>query len=129
MTEYYTLKRIDNSRLARPTSAAGLRDFWRRLAVGAALAACLGFYAWQHFEYIQIRYQIEQLESQRTQATELNQQLRLETATLESPMRVDSIARNELGLTIPVPAEVAPAQGMGDTVLADYRASAAAPRP
>ena len=34
----------------------------------AAIAACLLFYAWQHFECIQIRYQIEQLESERTQA-------------------------------------------------------------
>ena len=43
------------------------------------------FYAWQHFECIQIRYQMEQLESQRAQAVELNQQLHLEVATLRSP--------------------------------------------
>jgi cell division protein FtsL len=129
MTEYHTIKRIDNSRLVRATSPAGLRDFWRRLAVGAAIAGCLLFYTWQHFECIQVRYQIEQIETQRTQAAELNQQLHLEVATLESPLRVDSIARNELGLTVPVPAQLAPTQGMGDTVLADYRVSAAAPRP
>jgi cell division protein FtsL len=129
MTEYHTLKSIDNSRLVRPTSAAGMRDFWRRLAVGAGLAACLGLYTWQHFECIQTRYQIEQMESQRTQAAQLNQQLHLEVATLESPMRVDLIARNDLGLTVPVPAEVAPTQGMGDTVLADARVSAVVPRP
>ena len=129
MTEYHTLKRIDNSRLVRATSPAGMRDFWRRLGIGAAIAACLCFYAWQHFECIQIRYQIEQLESQRIQAMELDQQLHLEVATLESPMRVDSIARNEPGLTVPAPAEIVPTEGMGDTVLADARVSAAAPRP
>ena len=62
MTEYYTVKRIDNSRLSRPVAAARLQDFWRRVLAGAAMAACLLFYAWQHFECIQIRYQIEQLE-------------------------------------------------------------------
>jgi cell division protein FtsL len=129
VTEYHTLKKIDNSRLVRATSPAGLRDLGRRLAIGAAVAACLWFYAWQHFECIQIRYQIEQLESQRTQAVQLNEQLHVEVATLRSPSRVDSIARNELGLTVPAPAEIAPAQSLGDTVLADARTSAPAPRP
>ena len=129
VTEYHTLKKIDNSRLVRATSPAGVRDLWRRLAVGAAIAACLWFYAWQHFECIQVRYQIEQLESQRTQAAQLNQQLHLEVATLRAPSRVDSIARNQLGLTIAVPAELAPAQSSGDTVLAEARTSALASRP
>ena len=41
---------------------------------------------------------------------DLNQQLQLEVATLRSPMRVDTIARNQLGLTVPVPGQVAPAR-------------------
>ena len=93
-----------------------MQDFWRRLAVGAAMAACLLFYAWQHFECIQIRYQIEQLDTQRAQAAELNQQLHLEVATLRSPMRVDAIARNQLGLTVPVPGQVAPVDESSDGV-------------
>ena len=121
MIEYFTIKRIDNSRLARPVAVAHVRDFWQRVAVGSAMAACLFFYAWQHFECIQIRYQLEQLDSQRAQAAELNQQLHLEVATLRSPMRVDEIARGQLGLTVPVPGQVAPDQGAGDTVLADAR--------
>ena len=62
-TEYHTVKQIDNSRLVRPANPARAQDFWKRLAVGAAMAAGLLFYAWQHFECIQIRYQIEQLDS------------------------------------------------------------------
>src|SRR6202035_4366852 len=117
MTEYHTVKRIDNSRLLRPVAPVGLRDFWRRLAAGAAMAGCLLFYAWQHFEYLQTRYQIEQLQSQRTQSAELNQQLHLEVATLRSPMRVDSIARNQLGLTVPVPGQMVPVDTPSDGVL------------
>lgn len=128
-TEYYTVKQIDNSRLARPTHPAQVKDFWRRVAVGAAMAACLLSYAWQHFECIQIRYQIEQLDSDRAQATELNQQLHLEVATLRSPMRVDAIARNELGLTVPVPGQVAPVDESNDGVVAQARAIAQSSRP
>ena len=61
MTQYHTIKRIDNSRLVRPMAPARLRDFWRRVAAGSAMAACLLVYAWQHFECIQLRYQVEQL--------------------------------------------------------------------
>jgi len=129
MMEYHTVKRIDNSRLLRPAPAAGLKDFWRRAASGAALAACLLFYALQHFECIQKRYQIEQLESERAQAAQLNQQLQLEVATLDSPMRVDAIARNQLGLTVPVPGQASPADRSSDAVLADAPAAVSAVRP
>jgi cell division protein FtsL len=129
MTEYYTVKRIDNSRLSRPVAPAQLKDFRRRLLSGAGLAACLLSYAWQHFQCIQIRYQLEQLASERAQAAELNQQLHLEVATLRSPMRVDAIARNQLGLTVPVPGQVAPADVPGDGVLADARPVAPPTRP
>jgi len=129
MTEYFTIKRIDNSRLVRPAPPARLHDFWRRVAVGAAIAGCLLSYAWQHFQCIQLRYQLEQLESRRAQAAELNQQLHLEVATLRSPMRVDAIARQQLGLTVPVPAQVAPVEGPSEAVLAEARAGAPPSRP
>ena len=129
MTEYHTVKRIDNSRLVRLAEPARLRDFWRRVAAGAGMAGCLLFYAWQHFECIQLRYQVEQLESSRAQAAELNQQLHLEVATLRSPARVDAIARQQLGLTVPVPGQVAPAEEPSDAVLAQARAIVQPSRP
>ena len=128
MMDYHTVKRIDNTRLARPASPARLHDLWKLCAVGGALAACLLVYAWQHFECIQIRYQVEQLESQRAKAVQLNQQLHLEVASLRSPMRVDTIARNQLGLTVPVPGQVAPVDEPSDAVVAQAQASQT-PRP
>ena len=129
MTEYYTVKRIDNSRLVRPMRSAELQDFGRRLVAGAGLAACLMAYACQHFECIRLRYGIEQLESERAQAAQFNQQLRLEIATLRSPMRVDAIARQELGLTVPAPSQVAPVEGPSEATLAQARPVAQASRP
>jgi cell division protein FtsL len=129
MTEYYTVKRIDNSRLIRSAAPARIEEFWRRVAAGAALAGCLLFYVWQHFECIQLRYQVEQLEIERTQAAQLNEQLHLEVATLRAPGRVDAIARNQLGLTVPVPGQVAPADASADVVLAQARTAASTVRP
>jgi cell division protein FtsL len=130
MTEYYTVKRIDNSRLLRPAPVARLNPLWQRVAAGSAMAGCLFFYAWQHFECIQLRYQIEQLQTEEAQASELNQQLHLEVATLRSPGRVDAIARNELGLTVPVSGQIAPVSySGGDAVLAQAVVPAGTPQP
>jgi cell division protein FtsL len=129
MTEYFTVKRIDNSRLARQASPARIRDFWERVAIGAIMAGCLLFYAWQHFECIQQRIQLERIEARRAQAAELNQQLAIEVALLRSPMRVDTIARDQLGLTVPVPGQLAPTEMPSDGILAQARASASLPRP
>jgi len=122
MTQYFTIKRIDNSRLLRPAPKARLREFWHRVAVCAAIATFLLIYAWQHFECIQLQYKLEQLESQRAKSAELNQQLHLEVATLRSPMRVDAIARRQLGLTVPVPGQALPTEGPAEAVVAQTRA-------
>ena len=127
--EYYTVKQIDNSRLIRPVNPARVHDFWKRVAIGTAMAAGLLLYAWQHFECIQIRYQIEQLNSDRAKAEQLNQQLHLEVATLSSPMRVDVIAHNQLGLTVPVPGQVEPVNESNDGVVAQARTVALQSRP
>src|SRR5580704_245916 len=116
MTEYHTTKRFDNTRLIRCAAPSRVRDLWKLCGAGVALASCLLFYAWQHFECIQITYRVEQLKSDRAKTAELNQQLHLEVAALRSPMRVDTIARNQLGLTVPVPGQVAPADMPSDAV-------------
>jgi cell division protein FtsL len=129
MTEYYTVKRIDNSRLSRPIASAHLKEFLRRIAMAGAMALLLLTYAWQHFACIQMRYQIEQLQTNRRQAVELNQQLHLEVETLRAPGRVDDIGRTELGLTVPVPGLANPGEAASDAVLAQARAVIQAPRP
>lgn len=128
MTEYHTVKRIDNSRLMRPAAPNRVGELCRRMIWGLALAFCLLSYAWQHFECIQLRYTLEKLQGDKSQAAELNQQLHLEVASLQSPMRIDAIARQQLGLTVPVPGQVAPAESAGEGVLAQVR-SQSVPRP
>jgi len=121
MTEFFTIKQIDNSRLVRMAAPNRVRECCRVVALGGLLAAFALLYAWQHFEDIQLRYQLEELKSERAQAAELNQQLKLEVAALRSPMRIDAIARGQLGLTVPVPGQITPVEGPIEAVLAQAR--------
>jgi cell division protein FtsL len=89
--------------------------------LGAFIALGAFLYAWQHFQTIQLRYQLESLRGERAQATELNQELRLEIAGLRAPGRIDVIARRELGLTAPVPGQVAPMDLPPNAVMAEAR--------
>jgi cell division protein FtsL len=121
MTEFFTVKHIDNSRLVRFVAPDHMRECARVVSLGALIAMGAFLYAWQHFETIQLRYQLESLRSERAQATELNQELKLEMAGLRAPERIDIIARRQLGLTAPVAGQVAPMDLPPNAVMAEAR--------
>jgi cell division protein FtsL len=121
MNDFYTVKHIDNSRLVRLVAPHHMRECARVVLLGGLIALCAFLYAWQHFETIQLRYQLESLRSERAQATELNQELKLEMAGLRAPGRIDLIARRQLGLTAPVPGQVAPMDLPPNAVVAEAR--------
>lgn len=125
MTEYYTVKRIDNSRLVRPMAPARLKDYWRRVAVGSAMAACLLMYTWQHYECIRLRYDVQQLEAQRAESAELNKRLHVTVSSLSSAGRVDTIAQRDLNMTVHSPAEAVGSEGTTEPVLAQARLNVA----
>ncbi|HUK53509.1 MAG TPA: hypothetical protein VL099_09510 [Candidatus Binatia bacterium] len=129
--EFVTVKRIDNSRLVRTASPRHWREFCRMAGVGAALAALLLVYAAQHFRCLRVQYELEELQARRAQSAELNGQLKLQAAVLRAPGRIDELARGELGLTVPVPGQVAPAAQAADGMLAQARTTRgwASPQP
>ncbi len=127
MTEFFTVKQIDNSRLVRPMAPNRMRECARLVLLGGAIALCAFLYAWQHFETIQLRYKLESMRGERSQAAELNQELKLEVAGLRAPGRIDIIARHQLGLTAPVPGQVAPMDLPPGAVLAEARPAGAPP--
>jgi cell division protein FtsL len=114
-------KRIDNSRLVRLESPGRCRELLKQLAVGGLLAGVIFLYAWQHFQCVQLGYQMESLKAQQAQMTELNRQLTLEAAGLRSPARIDEIARRQLGLTAPAAGQLQPFEGPSDPILAEMR--------
>jgi cell division protein FtsL len=126
MSEFYTVKQIDNSRLVRLVAPNHLRECVRVVSLGALLALGAFLYAWQHFETIQLRYELESLRSERAQARELNQELKLEMAGLRAPERIDMIARRQLGLTAPVPGQVTPMDLPPNAVVAEARTAGGA---
>ena len=121
--KFHTVKPIDNSRLVRSAAPDRVRELGRQVVMGAAVAAVLLIYAWQHFQCIQLDYRLESAKSELAQKSEMNQELKLEVAGLRAPSRIDEIARNQLGLTIPVAGQIEPVDSPSETVFAELQAA------
>ena len=74
--------------------------------MGGLVAVFLLLYVFQHFRCIDLSFQLQALRAKQAQAEALNSELRLERASLRNPMRIDLIARRQLGLTEPLPTQV-----------------------
>jgi cell division protein FtsL len=92
---------INNMNLVREPDARNQREYLFVTLLGALFVLVLLFYGWQHYQWIQYGYLIEEAEKQKDQLTDTGKQLRLERASLRSMQRIDSIARGELGMVVP----------------------------
>jgi cell division protein FtsL len=106
MTEFHTVKRIDNSRIVRHVEPVKMRRLFRTVALGGVIAACFMLYIYQHFRCIDLSFQLEDVKGRKAEAASLNSSLKLEIAGLRNPMRIDVIARRHLGLTQPLPTQM-----------------------
>ena len=106
MTEFHTVKRIDNSRIVRQVEPVKMRKLYRMVALGGVIAAFFMLYIYQHFRCIDLSFQLEDVKGRQAEAASLNSSLKLEIAGLRNPMRIDIIARRQLGLTEPLPTQV-----------------------
>jgi cell division protein FtsL len=106
MLQFQTVKRIDNSRLVRHIEPVKMRNYYRTVALGGIVAAFFMLYIYQHFRCIDLSFQFEDLKAKQVESTTLNSSLKLEIASLRNPMRIDVIARRQLGLTEPLPTQV-----------------------
>jgi cell division protein FtsL len=121
MSQFHIVsKRIDNSRLVRLDSPGRWRELLKQLGMGGLLAGVMFLYAGQHFQSVQLGYQLASLKAQQAQMTELNRQLTLESASLRSPARIDQIAR-QLGLTAPAAGQLQPVEAPSEPILAEMR--------
>ena len=79
MSQFHIVsKRIDNSRLVRLDAPGRWRELLKQLGMGGLLAGVMFLYAGQHFQSVQLGYQLASLKAQQAQMTELNRQLTLE---------------------------------------------------
>ncbi len=121
MTEFHTVKRIDNSRIVRHVEPVKMRKLFRMSALGGVVAAFFMLYIYQHFRCIDLSFQLEDVKAQQAEAASLNSSLKLEIASLRNPMRIDVIARRQLGLTEPLPTQVQEYDAPAGTELAAAR--------
>jgi cell division protein FtsL len=104
--EFRTVKRIDNSRLVRHPEPAKQKNLYKTTGLGGIVAVFFLFYIFQHFRCIDLSFELETLRAQQSHVAALNSELKLEIANLRDPMRIDIIARKQLGLTQPLPIQV-----------------------
>ena len=101
MTEVFTVKKIDNSRLVRRVEPVQVRNLYKTVVLGGLIAICLMAYVYQHFRCIDLSFQLEDLKAKQVQAQAANGEIKLEIATLRDPHRIDVIAQHQLGLKRP----------------------------
>ena len=106
MVEFYTVKKIDNSRLVRHVEPLKMRKLYRTVALGGIIGAFCMLYIYQHFRCIDLSFQLEDLKGKQELAQAENGKLKLAIAYLRDPHRIDVIARHQLGLTQPTASQV-----------------------
>ena len=104
--EIHFEKRIVNSNVIREADKKSHRDYIVVTALAAMFLFGLFAYGWQHYQWIQYGYRIEETQKKRDQLAEIGRQLLLERASLRNPQRIDAIARKELGMVVPVPGQL-----------------------
>jgi cell division protein FtsL len=121
MREFRTVKRIDNSRLVRHVEPAKQKNLFKTAGLGAVVAVFFLFYIFQHFRCIDLSFELQSLRGDQAKAAALNSELKLEIAHLSDPMRIDMIARKQLGLTQPLPMQVREYDAPSGTQVASVR--------
>ena len=64
------------------------------------------FFVWSRLQITYLGYQISQANSKQQHLLKLNKQMKLEVASLKSLSRIESIAKNQLGLINPEPSQL-----------------------
>jgi len=105
--EVHLEKKINNN-VVREADSGSHRDYIVVTVMGAMFLLGLFVYGWQHYQWIQYGYRIEEAQKKKEQLAEIKRQLQLERASLSSPQRIDAIARRDLGMTVPAPGQLVP---------------------
>jgi cell division protein FtsL len=104
--EIHFEKHIVNNNIIREADPKSRRDYLIVTALAAMFLIGLFAYGWQHYQWIQYGYRIQEAQKKKAQLAEIGQQLVLERASLRSMARIDSIARRDLGMVLPAPGQL-----------------------
>lgn len=99
--EYEIRKDVRNNQIVREVDERRLRDLWQSLGIGVLLVLVLLFSAWQHFELLRHGYRLEQMQRERAAEADINRHLQLEMESLRAPQRIETLAKEKLGMVAP----------------------------
>lgn len=96
---------------SRPLSRRrwGWREWLESLSavgLGLVMLAAALLYVWQHIHVVRLGYELERLREIQATRVQENKGLRLELGRLRSVRRVEEVARTQLGMVTPKPAQV-----------------------
>jgi cell division protein FtsL len=106
MNGIYYIKPVDNSRWVPPPNPREPRYHATLLLAATVLVVAGMLFSGERFKSRENGYEIERLEREKVSLIEANRKLLLEEASLVDPLRIDSIARNELGMTTLAPNQI-----------------------
>ena len=100
--------RVDYGKVAAPRPFGGTQLATNRLDVFRFLMICMVlltvvsvFHVWSRFKLVDLNVQISETSRLLKEAEQEQKRLNLEVASLRTPARIETIARNELGMALP----------------------------
>jgi cell division protein FtsL len=110
---YRLTKSVRNEQLVRELDRKRHRELFWVAFLGVVLTLAVIGYAWPHFELIQLGYRMEELREKRDELALSKRKLELQLATESDPARIESIARNALGMEYPRPEQIVVIEAVG----------------
>jgi cell division protein FtsL len=96
--EFVTIHFMQGQRVEHSWS---LRRLWVFLGLGACVFALVGLRVWEEMQIVKLGYQLNQIRQQQGRLSDEQQQLLVRRNTLANLQRVDTVARQRLGLRPP----------------------------
>jgi cell division protein FtsL len=96
-------KRISNTAVHRDHDAEQRHQYLLLVGLAGLFMVGLLFYGWQQYQWIQTGYEIESAQKKREELVEFRKQLDAERSFKARPSRIDTIARNKLGMITAAP--------------------------
>ena len=100
--------RVDYGKVAAPRPFGGTQLATNRLDVFRFLMICMVlltvvsvFHVWSRFKLVDLNLQISDSSRLLKEAEQEQKRLNLEVASLRTPARIETIAKNELGMALP----------------------------
>jgi len=105
--------RVDYGKVAAPRPFGGTQLATNRLDVFRFLMICMVlltvvsvFHVWSRFKLVDLNLRISETSRLLKEAEQEQKRLKLEVASLRTPARIETIAKNELGMALPTEQQV-----------------------